>query len=116
MLNRAVQSLKIDEKTQQVYGSIDETEDDPVAYDYVIMTAEVGAVQRIINATATNYQAIPSVAATIQQVQNKFIDKMKIAPDYKVFKLLKNLRSNQRIKLKKTQFKSRSSEFGSTSN
>jgi hypothetical protein len=84
MLNRPVQSLKIDEKTQEVYGTIDEAGDDETVYDSVIMAAEVGAVQRIINATALNYQRIPNVASVINDVREKYIDKMRVAPDYKV--------------------------------
>jgi hypothetical protein len=84
MLNRAVQSLKIDEKTQEVYGTIDEAGDDETFYDSVIMASEVGAVQRIMNATSHIYKRIPNIASVINEVKDKYIDRMRVAPDYKV--------------------------------
>ena len=84
MLNSTVNSLKVDPKSNNVYGTVDQDYDDDVVYDHVIMTADVGAVQEILNNTYANYKQFDSVLQALVQCNNNSIGQMKIAPDYRV--------------------------------
>ncbi len=77
-------SLKIDEKTLSVYGSIDEGLDDPTVYDHVVMAADLGAVQSIFNNTVKAYKKSPAIQKVLGNIISNSLGKMKIAPDYKV--------------------------------
>ena len=83
-MNKTVQSLKIDPNTVSAYGSIDADGDDTTVYDHVIMSADLGAVQRIVNNTYDIYKSNANVKSVLDDVINKSLGKMKVAPDYKV--------------------------------
>ena len=67
-----------------VYGSIDEKGDDLTVYDYVILTADVKAVQSIFEETIKNYQIEPLIEPILNKIMRDSIGPLKIAPDYKV--------------------------------
>lgn len=103
MLNSTVKSLKVDTKTSSVYGSIDEGYDDPVTYDHVVMAADVGAVQSILNNTYANYRDSDLVRTALDNSFNASIAKMKIAPDYKVLPCLNRRHSRTRTEIISTR-------------
>lgn len=80
--SKGVKSLKVNETTLRAYGSVDEDGDDQTVYDSVIMAADVGSVQGIFHETLS--KSSPPVASVIQTVLDKHIDRMKLAPNYKV--------------------------------
>ena len=86
MYNIGVESLKIDVGTMRFYGSNDDNYVDPTVYDYVVMAADVGSVQRIFNNTYYNYRDSRPIVKALNIAYNGSIAKMKIAPDYKVKK------------------------------
>lgn len=87
LFNKTVKSLKIDPQTLNVYGTIDQDGDDSTKYDYVVLTAEIGATQLIFNNTIKNYQSEPQVLKTLIGSYANGIGKMKIAPAYKVIRI-----------------------------
>lgn len=87
-MNSEVESIKIDEKTLSVYGSIEkENVDDKIVYDHVIFASEVGAVQSIFNKTMQIYENSKIIKNVLDNCNNSFIGKMRIAPDYKVVRV-----------------------------
>ena len=84
MLNSTVVSLKVDPKSNNVIGTNDLGYDDQTFYDYVISTADVGAVQSILNTTYDNYNKAPAITQALIKCNNNSISQMKIAPDYRV--------------------------------
>jgi len=84
MLNSTVVSLKVDPKSNNVIGTNDLGYDDQTFYDYVISTADVGAVQSILNTTYDNYNQVPAITQALIKCNNNSISQMKIAPDYRV--------------------------------
>lgn len=86
-LETSVKHLKIDTNSISVTGSVDEKKDDPTRYDHVVFAADVGAVQKIMNATYDQYRTSARTRKVLQTVGTKSINRMKIAPDYKVLRL-----------------------------
>ena len=84
MLNSTVVSLKVDPKSNNVYGTVDQDYDDQTVYDYVISGAEVGAVQEILNNTYANYKQFDVISQALVKCNNNSVSQMKIAPDYRV--------------------------------
>lgn len=82
MLNTGVVSLKLDSKTQSVYGSVDTTGDDETVYDHIVMAADIGPVQSIFKKTYENFKYDP-----LKYCMDNYINKMKISPDYKVIRV-----------------------------
>lgn len=79
-----MQSLKIDPKSMKVYGTVDQSGDDDTVYDHVIFGADLGAVQSIFSNTYNIYSNEPGVSQSLSFCRDNYINKMKIAPDYKV--------------------------------
>ncbi len=86
-MNTTVSSLKIDPKTNNVYGSVDDNVADDTVYDAVIITADVGSVQSIFNKTYEKYKSYPKIKESLEKCNNNSIAQMKIAPDYKVIRI-----------------------------
>lgn len=76
--------FKVDPKSNAVFGSNDLDFDDKTVYDYVISTADVGAVQSILNNTYDNYKDISTITQSLNICNNNSVSQMKIAPDYRV--------------------------------
>ncbi|CAF0759935.1 unnamed protein product [Brachionus calyciflorus] len=87
ILDAEVLRLKIDEKGQNVYGSVDKTGDDSTVYDWVVMASEVGAVKKILANTFDYYKTSAILNPIISNCIQKHLDPMKVAPDYKVVRL-----------------------------
>ena len=85
MTNKSVNSLKIDESTLQVYGTVDADGDDETRYDAVVLASDVGTTQEIFNSTLLFYRKSLNVRKVLQNVNQSFIGRMKVAPDYKVW-------------------------------
>lgn len=85
--NTSVTSFKIDKDTMSVVGSIDNTGDDKTVYDSVVLAADIGAVQSMFTETVKNYQNDPKVANFVSAAVENNINKMKIAPDYRVMRV-----------------------------
>ncbi len=84
LLNSTVVSLKVDPKSNNVIGTNDLNYDDQTFYDYVISTADVGAVQSILNNTFDNYNKVPAITQALIGCNNNSVSQMKVAPDYRV--------------------------------
>lgn len=85
--NSTVKKLKVDSQTLQVYGTVDDLGSDEVVYDHVILAADLGAVQKIFANTVENYKNDSKVLNVLNNCQNNHINKMRIAPDYKVVRI-----------------------------
>lgn len=58
--------------------------EDPNVYDHVIMAADVGSAQQILNQTYAVYNKFDSIKQSLVKCNNNSIGMMKIAPDYRV--------------------------------
>lgn len=87
MFEKEVLALNIDDSFR-VTGTRDKSGNDPVAYDHVILTTDVGSTQKIINSTIQLYRSIsPKIAEVLAQINSTSIGRMKIAPPYKVLRV-----------------------------
>ena len=58
--------------------------EDPNIYDHVIMAADVGSAQQILNRTYAGYNKFDYIKQSLVKCNNNSIGMMKIAPDYRV--------------------------------
>jgi hypothetical protein len=71
-----------------VIGSIDNTGGlDETVYDHVIFAADVVAAKNIFAKTLKEYENDEKVSNVLSKCVNAHIDKMKIAPDYRVLRI-----------------------------
>ena len=84
--NNGVKSLKINPDTMKVYGTVDENGEDEAVYDHVILAADLAPVQSIFKNTYDSYKSHPHILNSLDICNNNYFNKMKISPDYRVFR------------------------------
>jgi hypothetical protein len=70
----------------KVYGTVDENGEDETVYDHVILAADLAPVQSIFKNTYDSYKSHANIVNSLDICNNNYFDKMKISPDYRVFR------------------------------
>ncbi len=85
-----------------VYGTIDEKGPDDVVYDHVILAADLGPVQSIFKESYELYKTEPKILNSLDICNRNYFNKMKISPDYKVFRAWFDKRLSSNIPIYET--------------